>query len=463
MKSLRNRRGCTALGACVTAAVTLVCTPVTEAATPPSFACTANAVTAQIAGAPILNPITAGGSGKACQPAIAGLPNTGEALSLGAILKARTAYAVVDPGGDTPPASRPAAAAGIEGLELTLGNPVLGVGAARSQITASCAGGVAAFKPASEVASITLAGTPIVLDGVVQPITDALTDAVGALVSVRLNEVVQLPGGGAAVRAAHVTLLRGGTALADVIVAESRLELNGAACDKSTGPVPPGTTPPICPNGSVFDAANNVCVIPVPGSQTQTNPVGTITGPGSVVVGPPSKGPSGGTVVTLTVARKKFPTSPCVHGQGPEYVVVGTRKNDRITGTNRKDRIIGRGGRDRIDGGRNHDCVDGGAGRDILTGGQGNDRVFGFGSRDLVNGDAGNDRLSGGQGKDTLNAAYGSDRAYGGRGRDKINVATAGRKATVYGGKGFDKVRCNPREVGRMHGVERIIVTHRMK
>lgn len=469
MQAFCTGRRRTALTACVTAAAALSFGSAAEAATPVSFACTANAVTVQVAGASVINPITAEGDGKACQQAIAGLPNTGEALSLESILKAKTAYAAVDPGGNTPITSKPVAAAGVEGLELTLGRPVLGVGAARSQITASCAGGVASLKPTSEVASISLGGRPIVLDGVVQPITDALTKAVGALVSVRLNEVVKLDGGGEAVRAAHVKLLStNGTALVDVIVAESRLNLNGAACDPNQppnngDPVPPNRTPSVCPMGAVYDAADNVCVIAVPGSQTPSNPAGTLTGPGSVIVGPPFAGPSGGTVITLPVARKRYPKSPCVRGSGPKYAVVGTKGADHITGTNRRDRILGLGGRDRLDAGRNKDCVDGGSGRDVMTGGQDNDRVYGGTGRDAVNGDSGTDRLVGGSGNDTFNAGFGADKVFGGSGRDKINVATAGPKATVHGGKGYDVVRCNPEELKRMHGVERVMVTSRVK
>ena len=185
--------------------------------------------------------------------------------------------------------------------------------------------------------------------------------------------------------------------------------------------------------------SRNVCVIPAPGSQTPTNPVGTITGPGSVVVGPPSSGPSGGTVVPIAVARKRWPHSPCVRGKGPKYVVIGTNKADRITGTNRRDRILSLRGGNRVDAGR---------GKDFITGGQGHDRMYGGRQRDIVNGDGGNDRLRGGRGNDTLNAAYGREKVWGGRGNDKINVATAGRRATVFAGRGRrDKVRCNPREI----------------
>ncbi len=420
----------------------------------------------QFAGGSKLNPVTAGGDGQPCQLAIAGLPNVGEAFSLNALITARTAYAAVDPKGQTPHLSNPVAAAGIEAAEVILGGPFLGVSSATSSISAACVAGVPQYTPASQVATITLAGTPIVLDGAVQPITDALSEAVGALVEVRLNEVVDLPNGGKAVRAARVTLIRGEAPFAEVILAESKLGMNGNACQPpSSGTPPPALPPSVCPPGSVYDVSHNVCVIPAPGSQTPGNPVGDITGPGSVVVGPPYTGPSGGTVMTLPQARRLFGRSACVKRKpGPLYVVLGTKGRDRITGTNRRDRILGLGGTDRIDGGRGRDCIQGGRAKDFITGGQGRDRMYGGRARDIVNGDGKTDRLFGGRGNDTINAGYGADRVRGGRGNDKINVATAGRKATVFAGRGKrDKVRCNPRELKRMHGAEIIKVTRAYK
>jgi hypothetical protein len=458
--------------ACATVMSALALASPAGAADPVSFSCTANAATASVAGASTINPITAGGPEKACQHDIAGLPNTGEAVTLEEILQAKTAYAAVDPGGFPPIKSKPTAAAGIEDLMITIGGPVLGASAARSSIEATCAKGAPEFKTFSEVANISIGGFPLVLDGVVQPITDPLTDALGALVSIRLNETVDLPNGGKAVRAAHIKLLAldGSTPpLADVIIAESILDLNGKACDPNQPPnngddTPPPTTPSVCPNGSVYDVVHNVCVIAVPGSQTPGNPAGDITGPGSVVVGPPNKGPGGGTVITLQQARKRFPKSPCVKGGGPRYVVIGTPGKDRLTGTNRRDRMLGFGGADRLDGGRKKDCIEGGNGKDGMTGGQQNDRVFGGKGRDFLNGDAGNDLLVGGKGRDYINSAYGKDVVSGGKGNDKMNVATAGKKAIVIGGRGFDKVRCNPGDLkGVRKDVERVIVTRKVR
>ncbi len=458
---MRARRGRAIAPATLAISALLLGPSSSEAATPASFSCTASAITVQALGASTLKPVRAGGAKKACQPAIAGLPNLGEALSLSPVLKARTAYAAVDPAGARPVDSKPTAAAGVEGLELTLGNPVLAVGAARSAMTASCVEGAPVYVAASEVASITLAGQPIVLDGVLQPITDAVTDAVGALVAVELNEVVDLPDGGQAVRAAHITLLRDSTPLADVVIAESRLGVNGDACDPKAG----GNTPPTevtpCPPGSVLDVTHDTCVIPAPGTQTPTDPTGDITGPDSVVIGPSGTGPVGGTVVHINIARKRYKSS-CLKGKGPRYAVIGTKGSDRITGTNRRDRILARAGRDRVDAGRRDDCIDGQAGKDRLTGGQGRDKVIGGKARDIVSGDGGTDRLIGGRGNDSLSAGYGQGGwVRGGKGRDRINIATSGRRTKVWGGPQYDRVWCQRHEVKFLNGVEWVKATVR--
>jgi Ca2+-binding RTX toxin-like protein len=205
----------------------------------------------------------------------------------------------------------------------------------------------------------------------------------------------------------------------------------------------PGQTPQIkpCPTGSDFNLTTGNCVI----TASSGNP--------SIVVGKPFQGPSGGTVVPLGTARKRY-KSPCLTGPGPQYVVVGTNKRDRITGTNKADRILGLGGNDALDGGRGNDCVEGGKGGDNISGALGSDRLYGLSGADHLNGGPGNDRLSAGSGNDTINAAYGRDLAIGGPGRDYINVATAGPPATVRCGAGFDKVRINQKERKRISGCE---------
>lgn len=158
--------------------------------------------------------------------------------------------------------------------------------------------GTPVYKTASQVANISLAGQPIVLDGVLQPVTDGLTDLVGALVEVKLNEVVALPGGGQAVRAARVTLIRGDVPVANVIIAESRLDTNGRACDPEDGGGPVTPSPTTCPNGSYLGVIRNLCVIRE----------------GNIVVGGPGSGPTGGTVINLDKAQALQEQLP--EGQG---------------------------------------------------------------------------------------------------------------------------------------------------
>ena len=45
----------------------------------------------------------------------------------------------------------------------------------------------------------------------------------------------------------------------------------------------------------------------------------------NIVVSKPFAGPTGGSVVPLAAARKKF-KSPCLYGQGPKFVVMGTNR-----------------------------------------------------------------------------------------------------------------------------------------
>lgn len=204
-----------------------------------------------------------------------------------------------------------------------------------------------------------------------------------------------------------------------------------------------------CASGSALDAASGFCVIRVPGSGVQGLQV--------IRVGRPFEGPSGGSVLALAEARKRY-RSPCLSGAGPAFAIVGTTRGDRITGTNRADRILTLAGNDRAHGGLGSDCIDGGTGRDILSGAQDRDRVYGGPGSDALNGGPAADRLSGGAGNDTINAAFGADRVFGGAGRDAVNVATAGPRARVDCGTGRDTARLNRNERHTVRGCERTIV-----
>jgi hypothetical protein len=398
------------------------------------------------------NPNTANGANPdraQCTTQDVGANNLATPLAIPAdFLAAQTATAQtsIDPELGKAIDQKATAVAKVENLTLRLPpgaqSVALGVGAAQATATASCVNGAPQLTGTSQATGITLGGQTVSLDQLLSALGQGL-QPLGALVTLKVNEQVKTANS-LIQRALHITLLSaaGNSPLADIIIGEAKVGNTDDVCDPNKQF--PGQTPDIrpCPKGSDFDAPSGNCII----SASSGNPT-------AVVVGKPFQGPSGGTVVSLTEARKKY-KSPCLSGPGPKYVVVGTNKADRITGTNLADRILGRGGNDALDGGRGSDCVDGGTGGDNISGGLGNDRMYGLSGKDHLNGGPGNDRLSAGSGNDTVNAAYGRDVVYGGAGRDFINVATAGPPARVSCGSGFDKVRINQKERRRIRGCE---------
>lgn len=319
--------------------------------------------------------------------------------------------------------------------------PVLGV--ATSVATGSCTPGslTPVLQGTSNIA--TLLGSN--LQGLVQGLATLLSVAPD-LLNVKLNEQIRTADS-LTVRAAHITLLSsgGGPPLLDLVVGEAKVGFDGPVCDPSKQF--PGPNP--CPAGAEYDSVRNLCIIP--GSSGSTF--------GTIIIGRPFQGPSGGTVVPIDIARRRFGNNVCLRGNNnPKFAIIGTNKNDRITGTNKADRVLALGGHDSVSGGRGNDCIDGGTGNDKLSGSIGVDRIYGRAGRDALNGASGADYLSGGSGNDTINAGFGRDRVFGGSGNDKINVATAGLRARVNCGTGRDKARVNNIERRSTRGCEVLYV-----
>lgn len=323
----------------------------------------------------------------------------------------------------------------------------------QSQVVGTCANGKAVLTGTSEVADLTINGQTVSLDGLLSGILDPISNSpLGALISVKLNEQIR-SGETLIQRAAHIKVLGGvgDTPLADIVIAESKggstsacdpkADGNGGGTVTGTGTGTGGTK--VCPDGATLDTTSGFCVITAADSGGQ----------GVIIIGLPYTGPSGGSVLSLTLARQRY-HSPCLSGSGPKYAVIGTNKNDHITGRNEADRILALAGNDSVDGGRGADCLDGGNGSDTLSGGIGNDRIYGVAGNDHINGAGGSDRLSGGSGNDTINAGYGRDNVFGGSGVDFINIATAGPPAHANCGTGVDKIRLNQNETRRINGCE---------
>ena len=162
---------------------------------------------------------------------------------------------------------------------------------------------VPAFSGRSDVADITLGGNPIPLDQLVTQLTNALNPILGAVVEIKADERIQTADS-LTIRALHIKVIQGTTPLLDLVVGEAKVGANGPVCDPSKQG-PGGQNP--CPAGSELDAAQGVCIIRASTSGS---------GLGDIIIGRPFEGPSGGTVVPIDVARKRFPRAPCLTGTG---------------------------------------------------------------------------------------------------------------------------------------------------
>jgi RTX calcium-binding nonapeptide repeat (4 copies) len=426
-----------------------------------NWQCRGSAASSATAGNPALEPVVANSGFSPCVNATTGPSDAGPPAGQPGTLRTGTGSAATSIAPATGPAAVQAigAVGRIENAAIALGPGgavTLGVRQAIARVSGGCAAGAPALAGSGDVSGLSVNGTELPLAQAIAQLSAALAP-LGQVVDLRLNEEIR-DATTLSHRALHLRVLTAaGTPLEDVILGEARGGFIGAVCQDTgtgagagvagTGFTAPGTDP--CPRGSTLDAPTGFCVIREPGSGVQGERV--------IRVGRPFEGPSGGTVIALDQARRRF-HSACLSGPGPQFAVVGTNRNDRITGTNRADRILLLAGKDRGDGGRGADCIDGGTGRDVLSGAQDRDRVYGMAGNDSINGGPAADRLSGGTGNDTINAAFGADHVSGGSGRDAINVATAGPRAHVSCGAGRDTVRLNASERRTARGCERMLI-----
>lgn len=320
-----------------------------------------------------------------------------------------------------------------------------------AQASAACSGATAVLSGSSSVDDVIVNGQPVADTTQVQE----LTLPTGEVVRITYNEQTRT-GGTLTVRAIHAEFFnQAGQVVRETVVAEAKVSGGSEVCDRAAqtggggdGPIGSQDGRP-CPEGSEYDSAGNVCIITRERDGNLANGRETV-----VVIGRPFESPSGGRVALPNEAPRSVRGSPCLKGKRLKYIVIGTKKSDKITGTNKSDAIFALGGNDQVAGGRGNDCIEGGTGGDRLAGSLGADRLIGGRGKDNLNGGSQNDRLDGGAGNDTINAAFGRDMVSGGKGNDEINVATAGPAARVNCGAGRDKVRSNTNERKRLRGCE---------
>jgi hypothetical protein len=229
--------------------------------------------------------------------------------------------------------------------------------------------------------------------------------------------------------------------IADIVVGEAKVTQDFAnPCANTTG-APPVVE--ICPPGSTLDPGIQYCVIRIGGKL--------------IIVSRPFKGPSGGTVYALSVARKKF-HGPCLFGAGPKFALVAKKVGGRVEGTEQSDRILALGAYERVAGLGGNDCLDGEAGHQKLFDGNGKERVYAFayarvaigsgnsmvdggaGGHDdislgngntLITGHGGHNRIDAGLGKVRINAGPGPNRVFTPSTRALVNCGTGGHN-TAY-------------------------------
>lgn len=443
----------------------------------PVWKCRASALYSSIAGNNRVEPVVANGNPSTsnnkspdraqCATEEAGADNLATPLGIPvSVLGAQSASAktTIEPELGRAIDQKVTAVSRVENLSLPLGTETVVIGAAAVDATAtgSCVNNQPVLTGTSNVATLTLGGQPIDLNQLASGL-QTLLEPLGVIVDVKFNEQVR-EGNALTVRAVHIKLLGGNAAtpLADIVIAESKVEAEQFTCDPNKQI--PGLDQQICPTGSSYNETTGLCIITVTGQNGETTRI--------IVVGRPFQGPSGGTVIPLDEARRRFGNKICLRGSGPQYAVIGTNGRDRITGTNGRDRILALGGNDSVAGGRGADCLDGGSGSDRMNGGIGSDRMIGHtgndtltgdldgdtmtggAGNDKVNGGPGADRMDGGAGRDIMNAGYGADRVTAGSGNDAINIANQGPRATVNCGGGSDKVRLNGKERRNLRGCE---------
>lgn len=342
------------------------------------------------------------------------------------------------------PGQTATATAGATNVNLGVpGTPsVVAANAVSSAVTTTCDGNTPVYNTAGEVASLTLGGQGVPLDGLLTQLADGLNGALGTVVQIKLNQVTLSTSGDGFLyrrRALEVQVLpvSGGAAAIDAVAGEAQVNRSGGVCDVPNPPLQ-------CPSGASFDAKSGTCIVlqVVPGTNNPSAPCAfpaNQTEGGSCVVAVMVNSigqPTGGRIVPISEVPGGIPKECRVRTY--KFAIVGTPGPDHITGTNGDDLILGLGGRDVIDGGLGNDCIDDrgpGRGPERLSGGPGNDTIIaGAGGSLTLDGGPGNDLLIGGRGSNHLIGGPGNDVMRGGPGTNNM-YDTQGNNRFVGGSR----------------------------
>jgi hypothetical protein len=307
-------------------------------------------------------------------------------------------------------AARGAAAdSDVQGVVIPVpGNTISIVGPVTSSAYYACSNGNLTSGSGSTLDVLSVGGQAIALPSPGAPLTIQLGGGSYIAINEKTTTATSITE-----RVLHVHL----AGIADIVVGEASVDYSGSdPCAGSNGP-PPNLN--ACPPGSTLDPVRLLCVIILPGGQV-------------IVVGPPFTGPSGGTVLAVSVARKKY-KSPCLNGPGPKYALIATKPHGRVTGTLKADRIIAFGAFERIAGLGGNDCIDGRGFHQTIWDGNGRSpRIYGGTGPTRIGVGNGNGHIYGRNGADWITAGNGNDTIYGGTRSSRIDVGVG--HSHVFGG-----------------------------
>jgi Ca2+-binding RTX toxin-like protein len=334
----------------------------------------------------------------------------------------------------------------VQALSIDAGSDTISLGPATATVQDRCVDNAQQVTAASTLTAITIDGRTTLLTG--QPQTFATPDG---LLSIGVNQKATA-GATTTETLLQVSTLNGGVTVTAGVATAGAVS---GACSGTAGSTGGGSSGGGSGTGGGSGGSSGVC----PNGATPTAAGCVVSGTEIPVPTTRSHLLTGGSVMSLAQARRRFGRHvACLNGAGPKFVVVGTRRADRITVRARRMRVLGLGGNDHITViGGERTCVNGGAGNDTIInrkknfvtvfGANGNDRItLGNGPAYVLAG-KGNDHVVAGNGKvdiqgnagnDYIKVGNGPDRVNGGNGNDVL-IAGTGR-THLNGGKGHNRL-----------------------
>jgi hypothetical protein len=337
----------------------------------------------------------------------------------------------------------------VNAATINLGGDTVSIGPSAATVDDRCVSNALQTSAGSTLNAITINGTTETLTG--QPQTFSLP----GLATINVNQRTT-SGATTTETLLEVDLLGAAGGGADIVIGTATAGASSGACLGTSTASGGGSGG----GGGGTGGSSSAC----PAGATPSSGGCVVTGTAIGVPSASSHEIVGAQVMSLAAARRRFGRHvSCLNGAGPRFVVVGTKRADRITVRKVRMRVLGLGGKDHITViGGHRTCVNGGAGNDVIVskrrnfvtvfGANGNDRIMLGNGPALVLGGKGKDRITAGNGKvnlqgnagnDHLKAGNGPARLNGGNGNDVL-VAGTGR-AHLNGGKGDNRLTARGR------------------